>query len=180
MADNLSKYIKDSLINGRIAVWDKDEINFYIADIVSNMKSYEKERYYEIIRRAAKIWSETGVVKLVYTETRDKADIVVNWTKVGRVFEGNCKYVSLINSRFRRVAIEIGLPNEYSPKIVSDDTILHTALHEFGHALGLGHGIDSDDVMFVPHQKTLNKISKNDYEVLRFLYSKPAGEIISQ
>ena len=178
--NNLSEYIKDSLINKRICRWDKNEINFYIADIVSNIKSYEKEQYCQIIKSAAKIWSETGIIRLIYTENRDKADIVVNWTKVGRVFEGNCKYVSLINSGFRLVSIEIGLPNEYSPKIVSDDTILHTALHEFGHALGLGHGIDADDIMFVPHQKTLNKISKNDYEVLRFLYSRPAGEIVNQ
>ena len=142
-------------------------------------KSYEKEHYYEIIKKAAKIWSETGIVKLIRTENRNNADIIVNWTKVGRVFEGNCKYISIINSRFKLISAEIGLPNEYSPKIVSDDTILHTALHEFGHALGLGHGVDADDVMFVPHQKTLSKISQNDFEVLKFLYSAPAGERVN-
>lgn len=179
MANNLSQYIKDSLINERIARWDNKDINFYIADIVSNIKSYDKEHYYEIIKKSAKIWSDTGVVKLNHTENRDNADIIVNWTKVGRVFEGNCKYLSIINSRFKLISIEIGLPNEYSPKIVSDDTILHTALHEFGHALGLGHGTHPNDVMFVPHQKTLHKISKNDYEVLKFLYSNPAGETVN-
>ena len=179
MENFLQEYIKDSLINGNITRWDKNEVCFFITKIVSNIKDYEKEQYYEIIKTAAKIWSATYIVTLNHTENRDNADIIVNWTKVGRTFEGNCKYVSIINSRFKLISLEIGLPNELSPKIVSDDTILHTALHEFGHALGLGHGIAPNDVMFVPHQKTLRKISQNDLSVLKFLYSNPVGTKIN-
>ena len=118
---------------------------------------------------------ETKIINIEETNNGNNADIIVNWTKTGRKTEGNCKYISIINSCFKLISIEIGLPNEYSQKTVSKDTILHTALHEFGHALGLGHGIEIDDLMFVPHKKTLNKISNNDLSVLKFLYSSPTG-----
>lgn len=172
---NLSEYIKDSLINGSVCRWDKNEIKFFISPIFADIKNYEKFEYYEIIKTAAKIWSETKIINIEETNNGNNADIIVNWTKTGRKTEGNCKYISIINSCFKLISIEIGLPNEYSQKTVSKDTILHTALHEFGHALGLGHGIEIDDLMFVPHKKTLNKISNNDLSVLKFLYSSPTG-----
>ena len=43
-------------------------------------------------------------------------------------------------------------------------------MHEFGHAVGLGHGIEPDDIMFVPHQKNISVPSENDLYVLKTLY----------
>ena len=48
-------------------------------------------------------------------------------------------------------------------------------MHELGHSLGLGHGVETDDIMFIPHQKTLNRPSENDIYVLNLLYNTPIG-----
>ena len=43
-------------------------------------------------------------------------------------------------------------------------------MHELGHALGLGHGIEINDIMFVPHQKNITTPSDNDLYVLKKIY----------
>ena len=43
-------------------------------------------------------------------------------------------------------------------------------MHEFGHALGLGHGIEIDDMMYVPHKKNIQIPSENDIHVLKTIY----------
>ena len=100
----------------------------------------------------------------------NEADITVHWVKVGRVYEGMCKYLSVIGNSIKKISIEIGLPNEFSGKEVTDLSIYCAIMHEFGHALGLGHGADADDIMFVPHQKNISVPSENDLYVLKEIY----------
>ena len=91
-----------------------------------------------------------------------------------------CKFRSIIASEIKAITIDIGLPNPNSPKKIDKATILHTILHELGHSLGLGHGVEVDDIMFVPHQKTLNKPSENDIYVLNTLYKNQIGNHFNQ
>jgi predicted Zn-dependent protease len=60
--------------------------------------------------------------------------------------------------------------NEFSGKNVTELSIYCAIMHEFGHALGLGHGVDAGDVMFVPHQKNVSEPSDNDLFVLKEIY----------
>ena len=171
----MDKYIQNSAINGKLCRFNKKSVNIFITKISAAIPETQKSDYYEIINRAAAIWNEFSPVTFLFTETQANADIAVIWTKAGIKFEGMCKYRSIIASEIRSVTIEIGLPNPNSPKKIDRDTILHTALHELGHSLGLGHGTNENDVMFVPHTKTLSMPSDNDIAVLNFLYSNPAG-----
>ena len=173
--NNIDEYIKDSLINGKVCRFDKTVINYFIQPISAPIQDTQKQEYYSIIANAANIWNNYAPVRLIQTETANNADIVIVWTKVGIKFEGMCKFPSIIASTIKKVTIEIGLPNPHSTKIINNSTILHTTMHEFGHAMGLGHGVDENDLMFVPHTKTLNKPSDNDLFVLKTLYNNQIG-----
>ena len=122
------------------------------------------------------VWNEvlqSSRINLRFTivEQPQNADIIIHWTKVGRVFEGMCKYLSVIGNDIKKVSIEVGLENEYSGKNTTAESIFFVMMHEFGHALGLGHGVEIDDVMYVPHKKNISVPSENDLFVLKMIYA---------
>lgn len=174
VSNNIQNYIENSKINGQLARWKKSVVNVFITSISAPITS--KEFYYSEINRAMILWNnilKTQNINLFFQQTQvaENADIIVHWTKVGRVFEGMCKYLSVINGEIRKISIEIGLKNELSPKETTDESIFFAIMHEFGHSLGLGHGIEINDLMYVPHQKNIHKPSANDLYVLNMIYS---------
>lgn len=174
ISSNIQKYIEDSKINGRLCKWDKSSVNVFITQITANIS--DKYFFYSEIQRAVDVWNNAlkqNFINISFNivQTPANADIVIHWVKVGRVFEGMCKYPSIVNGCFRKISIDIGLPNEFSGKNTSNESIFATILHEFGHSLGLGHGVEIDDAMFVPHQKNIDKPSENDLYVLKIIYS---------
>ncbi len=173
ISTNIEKYIENSKINNRLCKWEKPCINIYVMPISANVNS--KEFYYSEIKRGIKKWNcvlrNNGINRsFQIINTATDADIVIHWTKVGRVFEGMCKYLSVVNGVFKKISIDVGLANEFSGKNTTDESIFFVIMHEFGHALGLGHGIDVDDVMYVPHQKNISAPSENDIYVLKEIY----------
>lgn len=176
----IDNYIKDSLINGKVTRFNKNTINVFVSQIVAPLSVVEKQDYYNAIASAIKIWNEYAPIKFQQITSPQNADIVINWSKVGIKLEGMCKFRSIVASEIKAITINVGLPNPNSPKKINNETILHTILHELGHSIGLGHGIDINDVMFVPHQKTLNRPSKNDIYVLNTLYNNPIGSTFNQ
>lgn len=175
MDEKIIQYIKNSMINKKVCRFSKNIIKFYISKISAPLSDNEKYKYYKIIETAAYTYNALGIFRYENTQNPADAEIIVNWVKTGRVFEGMCKYRSIVASEIKAITIEIGLPNLLSPKIITDESIKHAAIHEFGHAAGLGHGTDPNDIMFVPHTRTLFKLSQNDTEVLKILYKNPIG-----
>lgn len=170
---NINKYIESSKINGRLCKWDKSLVNVFVTPITANIS--DKNFYYSQVQQALNVWNnvlrECGInLQFCIIQTPQNADIVVHWVKVGRVFEGMCKYVSVVNGFIRKISIDIGLFNEFSGKNTTNESIFASILHEFGHSLGLGHGVEIDDCMFVPHQKNIQIPSENDKYILKEIY----------
>ena len=174
LSEKINEYIQNSMIRGQLARWHKSCVNVFITPITMQIAS--KLVFYEDIKRAMSVWNEvlqsSGInLRFTIVEQPQNADIIIHWTKVGRVFEGMCKYLSVIGNDIKKVSIEVGLENEYSGKNTTAESIFFVMMHEFGHALGLGHGVEIDDVMYVPHKKNISVPSENDLFVLKMIYA---------
>jgi len=174
ISEKITDYLNNSKINGKLCRWDKSIINIYITPISGSIS--DKDFLYYQIEKAYMSWNtilKQNNINIFFqkTLTPNNADVTVHWVKVGRVYEGMCKYLSVIGSSIKKISIEIGLPNVYSPKEVTDLSIYCAMMHEFGHALGLGHGVDIDDIMYVPHKKNISLPSGNDLYVLKEIYN---------
>lgn len=173
LSNEIDKYIKNSLINGKLCRWKKPQVTVYTSPITAG--GIDKSLMYYFVEKSIQSWNSylksNGInVQFLPVAQPVIADNVIHWVKVGRVFEGMCKYVSVINGEIKKISIDIGLNNEFSPKNTTDLSIYCAIMHEFGHALGLGHGVDVDDIMFVPHKKNVSIPSENDIYVLKQIY----------
>lgn len=174
VSSNITQYINNSLIRGKLCKWDKPLITVFVTPIAGNANN--KDLMYSMIDKAITSWNsilKTNNISVQFQKIiqAQEADIVIHWVKVGRVYEGMCKYLSVVGTSLKKIAIDIGLPNSYGRE-TSDLSIYCAIMHEFGHALGLGHGVEIDDIMYVPHQKNISIPSDNDIYVLKQIYKQ--------
>ena len=141
------------------APWENMPISVYIDD--KNIPPHYSPSYRVQVEKALEYWSSGGNGKLGYTPEfeiveEDNADILIMWVenlqKDAGVPEGVAGFARPyeVNGRYERVEIvlEVGNYQGYSWRQYGDANMREIAKHEIGHALGLGHSTDRNDIMF--------------------------------
>jgi predicted Zn-dependent protease len=135
-----------------------------------------RPRMAEFVQEALNRWetSGTGVVFSAGSDTTD-ADIIVRWIdhfEFDRAGQTDLTWDQA--GRVHKAAISLALRTSAGITL-PDEALLTVAVHEAGHALGLPHSSDSNDVMF-PAART-GMLSQRDRRTAQVLYQLPPGPI---
>lgn len=166
--------------------WDHSPITVYIDN--KSVPTDYNPAYYAQITKALQYWEEGGNGKLSYTPVfkivdsgSTDADISISWVENLEKNDNSSSTASgdttpiIANNQFVHVDIMLGV-GEYKGPIwiqYGDNIMLFIAKHELGHALGLDHSNDKQDIMYPTYilidninPQLLNKYSNAFYAAI--------------
>lgn len=147
--------------------WDHSPITVYIDN--KSVPPHYSPTYYTQVQKALSYWAEGGNEKLDYTPVfaivdSEKADIRIRWVENLQKDQdvppkaAGATVPLIVNGRYIRVDITLGVGysqwGEWVP--YSDTAMLAIAKHELGHALGLDHSNDKQDIMYPTNEQIDN------------------------
>lgn len=177
--------------NGRLSRWPQSlmPLCVYIAPFrwYKSMGEADSYKYKQMVINAFQTWQSalSGMVVFNIVQNLHDSHINVEWKRVERKSLGNCQFNYDNLGRYYSAEVNIGLSDGIiHRKYMDENEVYHTILHEVGHAIGLGHSPNVEDIMYTPHQYGRIHLSRNDVQTARFLYKFDVGkteqEILNQ
>lgn len=169
----------DSLIVSTDSVvrrWpDRSGVPLRVSIIGGGPAGYQP-RMAEFVREALGRWENAGIgVRFATVSDTSLAEISVRWIDhfdFDRAGQTDLTWDQA--GRVRRAAILLALRTN-TGLALPDPALLTVAVHETGHALGLPHSADSNDVMFPATQTGV--LSARDLRTAQVLYQLPPGPV---
>lgn len=150
----------------------------YIAPFRFYSKAHEDYKYRNLVLKALQEWQQASGGKCTFkiVDTLLNSQINIDWKRVDRQALGHCYFNYDAGNRLFSAEVHIGITDGIiHQEYMNEDEVYHTILHEIGHALGLDHSPNKNDIMYTPHQYGVIKLSQGDKSTLRWLYKLPAN-----
>lgn len=123
-------------------------------------------------------WSTVGIpLGLAFTTDSASADVPISWSdrldqdRIGVTWRLTDQYGRIVQARIA-IAVHGRDGRPLTPSLVHA-----AALHEIGHALGLGHTGDTTSIMTSHAHDATRTLSAADRATLRLLYGLPSGSV---
>lgn len=168
-------YLPDAMIDGRQIVRWNDDTRVIMVNIRSGSRvSGWHPEMVQLLKAACAEWQQAmaGRLRFEYTADSEQADITVNWQRLSQGERVGEQVSGWTNNTFTDADIVISLTNPVGRPLSSPE-LMHVALHEVGHALGIkGHSANPKDIMYPNVQPGVVHLSSRDISTMRLLYQQ--------